>query len=162
MVDKAAGIAEKQKARVDPMYHEKIDYLVDLYARKLAENLNQANVIDARVPSIMISGGGNFPNRKKEKQNAARDKNMGEYMHIQGLLDKIRSTGMGGISADDRLSLIHIWTGAHSPPSRPSPMCGCCRTGCASSLAAASPKRWPMRTSTTPWPPRKMCIRDRA
>ena len=67
MVDKAAGIAEKQKARVDPMYHEKIDYLVDLYARKLAENLNQANVIDARVPSIMISGGGNFPNRKKEK-----------------------------------------------------------------------------------------------
>ena len=102
MVDKAAGIAEKQKARVDPMYHEKIDYLMDLYARKLAENLNQANVIDARVPSIMISGGGNFPNRKKEKQNAARDKNMGEYMHIQGLLDKIRSTGMGGISADDR------------------------------------------------------------
>jgi len=26
---------------------------------------------------------------------------MGEYMEIQGLLDKIRSTGMGGISADD-------------------------------------------------------------
>ena len=39
--------------------------------------------------------------RKKEKQNAARDKNMGEYMQIEGLLDKVRSTGMGGISADD-------------------------------------------------------------
>lgn len=84
------------------MYYDKIDYLVDLYARKLAENLNQANAIDARVPSILISGGSNFPVRKKEKQNAARDKNMGEFMYIQGLLNKIRSTGMGGISADDR------------------------------------------------------------
>ena len=42
MVDKAAAIAEKQKSRVDPMYHEKIDHLLDTYARKLAENMNQA------------------------------------------------------------------------------------------------------------------------
>lgn len=102
MVDKAAAIAEKQKARVDPMYHDKIDYLVDLYARKLAENLNQGYAIDARVPSILIAGGSDFPTQKKHKQNAAHDKNRGEYMHIQGLLDEIRSTGMGGISADDR------------------------------------------------------------
>ena len=87
------------------MYHDKIDYLVDLYARKLAENLNQSNVIDARVPSILISGGGNFPVRRKEKQNAARDKNMGEYQHIQGLLDKIRATGTAGISSDDKLAV---------------------------------------------------------
>lgn len=92
------------------MYHDKIDYLVDLYARKLAENLNQANAIDARVPSILIAGGSNFPTQKKEKQNAARDKNMGEYMHIQGLLDKIRSTGMGGISADDRQAVEKLET----------------------------------------------------
>ena len=39
-VDKAAAIAEAQKARVDPMYHEKIDRLLDTYARKLAENIN--------------------------------------------------------------------------------------------------------------------------
>ena len=37
----------------------------------------------------------------KEKQNAARDSNYREWQDIQGLLDKIRSTGMGGISADD-------------------------------------------------------------
>ena len=71
MVDKAAAIAEQQKSRVDPMYHEKIDHLLDTYARKLAENMNQGFAIDA------------------------------EWRHIQGLLDKIRSTGMGGISADD-------------------------------------------------------------
>ena len=87
MVDKAAAVAEHQKARVDPMYHEKIDHLLDTYARKLAEN--------------MIAGPANFPVRQKEKQNRARDGNMEEWRHIQGLLDKIRSTGMGGISADD-------------------------------------------------------------
>ena len=101
MVDKAAAVAEKQKSRVDPMYHEKIDHLLDTYARKLAENMNQGFAIDARVPSVMIAGPANFPVGKKEKQNRARDSNMEEWRHIQGLLDKIRSTGMGGISADD-------------------------------------------------------------
>ena len=101
MVDKAAAIAEKQKSRVDPMYHEKIDHLLDTYARKLAENMNQGFAIDARVPSVMIAGPANFPVGKKEKQNRARDSNMEEWRYIQGLLDKIRSTGMGGISADD-------------------------------------------------------------
>ena len=100
-VDEAVQLAERQKARVDPMYHEKIDSLLDTYARKLAANMNKGYEIDARVPSILIAGGSNFPVRKKEKQNAARDTNYREWQDIQGLLDKIRSTGMGGISADD-------------------------------------------------------------
>ncbi len=100
-VDEAAEIAARQKKRVDPSFHEKIDGLLDAYARKLAANMNKGYEITARVPSIMIAGGSNFPVRKKEKQNAAADKNMQEFTEIQGLLDKIRSTGMGGISADD-------------------------------------------------------------
>ena len=100
-VGEAAEIAARQKKRVDPSFHEKIDGLLDAYARKLAANMNKGYEITARVPSIMIAGGSNFPVRKKEKQNAAADKNMEEYREIQGLLDKIRSTGMGGISADD-------------------------------------------------------------
>lgn len=68
MVDKAAAIAEKQKSRVDPMYHEKIDHLLDTYARKLAENMNQGFAIDARVPSVMIAGPANFPVGKKENR----------------------------------------------------------------------------------------------
>ena len=100
-VDEAMQLAERQKRRVDPMYHEKIDSLLDTYARKLAANMNKGYEIDARVPSILIAGGSNFPTRKKEKQNAARDSNYREWQDIQGLLDKIRSTGMGGISADD-------------------------------------------------------------
>ena len=78
-----------------------INGLLDAYARKLAANMNKGYEITARVPSIMIAGGSNFPVRKKEKQNAAADKNMQEFTEIQGLLDKIRSTGMGGINADD-------------------------------------------------------------
>lgn len=107
-VDEAAALAERQKARVDPMYHEKIDRLLDLYARKLAENMNAGFSIDARCPSILISGGSNFPVRKKEKQNAARDRNMAEWRRIQGLLDKIRGVGTGGISSDDPQALAKL------------------------------------------------------
>lgn len=102
MVDDAVEIAERQKRRVGTEYHAKIDALLDSYARKLADNLNRANEIDARVPSIMIAGPANFPVRAKEKQNAARDKNMQEYNRIEGILDIIRSTGMGGIMSDDK------------------------------------------------------------
>ena len=75
-VDEAARLAERQKEKVDPIYHEKIDALLNTYARKLAENINQRNVVDARVTSVMIAGPANFPVRKKEKQNAAGDRNM--------------------------------------------------------------------------------------
>lgn len=101
LVDQAAEIAENQKKRVDPSFHGKIDALFDTYSKKLAANMNNGFAIDSRVPSVLIAGGSNFPTRKKEKQNAARDKNYGEWKDIQGLLEKIRSTGMGGISADD-------------------------------------------------------------
>ena len=107
-VDEAAALAERQKARVDPMYHEKIDRLLDLYARKLAENMNAGFSIDARCPSILISGGSNFPVRKKERQNAARDRNMEEWRRIQGLLDKIRGVGTAGISSDDPQALAKL------------------------------------------------------
>lgn len=101
MVDSAADLAEEQKARVDPMYHGKIDGLLGAYARRLAGNMNDGYAIDARVPSVLVAGPANFPTKKKEKQNAARDRNMREWQEIQGLLDKIRRTGTGGISADD-------------------------------------------------------------
>jgi len=100
-VDKASEIAEQQKRVVDPIHHEKIDRLLDTYARRLAENMNQDFAITARVPSILIADGSNFPARQKEKQNRAADANMAEWRQIQGLLDKIRGTGRGGISADD-------------------------------------------------------------
>ena len=101
MVDEAVALAERQKERVDEMYHAKIDNLLEAYCRKLADNLNKGYEIETRCPSIMIAGGGNFPVNKKVKQNAARDRNMAEYTEVQKILDKIRGTGTGGISIDD-------------------------------------------------------------
>lgn len=104
-VDRAAEIAERQKKRVDPDYHAKIDALLDTYARKLAENRNAGFRIDASVPSILVAGGSNFPVARKNKQNARRDTNMQEYNEIQKILDKISSVGMGGIRSDDENAL---------------------------------------------------------
>lgn len=50
MVDAATELAERQKQRVDPMYHEKIDRLLETYCRKLAENMNASYSIEARCP----------------------------------------------------------------------------------------------------------------
>ena len=47
-VDEAASLAERQKRKVDPIHHERIDKLLDTYARRLAENINQSNAITAR------------------------------------------------------------------------------------------------------------------
>lgn len=66
-VAEATAIAEQQKARVDAMYHEKIDRLLDKYCRLLAANINDAYRIDAMCPSILVAGGSNFPVRKKQR-----------------------------------------------------------------------------------------------
>ena len=100
-IDEAAGIAEGQKSIVDPIHHERIDRLFALYCRKLAEHMNKGFEIEARVPSILVAGGSNFPVQKKEKQNAARSKHRAEYEEIKGILDKIRGAGTAGISSDD-------------------------------------------------------------
>lgn len=105
MVDQAVEIAEQQKKRVDPIHHDKIDHLVDLYARKLAENLNAASRIDASYPSVLIAGPAGMSATKKAKQNARRDANMQEYKDIQGIINKIKSVGMGGISSGEENAL---------------------------------------------------------
>ncbi len=101
LVDKARKIAEQQKQETDPMYHPKITYYFDLYAKKLAENINRYYEISARCPSIMIVGPAKFPVKKKERQVYALNKNFQEYNEIQKLLEKIQGIGKGGIRSDD-------------------------------------------------------------
>lgn len=69
---------------------EKALYYADMYAKKLADNINEGFRIELMCPSVMISGRGNFPVRKKEKQNAARHRNYKEWERIDGYLDKIK------------------------------------------------------------------------
>ena len=101
-VDEAAAVAARQKERVDPMYWDKIDGLLDKYARELADVINQRNAIDARVPSVKIAGGSNFPVAAKNKQNAARERNDARYAEVQAIVGKIKSVGTGGIMSDDK------------------------------------------------------------
>lgn len=61
---------------------ELVQYYSDKYSEKLAEAINQYNSIEARCPSILITGGGNFPVRKKQKQNDARDKFREKYSEL--------------------------------------------------------------------------------
>lgn len=100
-VDAAVWLAAERKEWIDPMHHAKIDGLLDAYARKLADWYNRGFEIDSRCPSVMVSGAGNFPVRRKEKQNAARDRHYKDYEAIRGLLDKMRTVGTGDISSDD-------------------------------------------------------------
>lgn len=62
-----AKITEKK-----PQYTERAAAMVDRYCRKLAEYYNDYYRNEASCPSIMISGGGNFPVKKKERQNNRR------------------------------------------------------------------------------------------
>ena len=100
-VDAASDMAADRKKLVDPTYHDKIDALLDAYARKLAAWYNRGFDIESRCPSVMVSGSGNFPVHKKEKQNAARERHHRDYEAVKGLLDKIQGIGTGGISSDD-------------------------------------------------------------
>lgn len=100
LVDEAEKLARQVK-ELHPECTEKIDSLFDLYARKLTDNINKRNEIETRYPSVMIAGPAKFSARKKEQQNAARDKNWKEYDEVKAILGRIRSTGTGGVSADD-------------------------------------------------------------
>ena len=69
---------------------EKALYLADKYAKKLSENINKRFNIDIYCPSIMITGAGNFPIKKKEKQMARLDTALKEYEYIENYLNKIK------------------------------------------------------------------------
>lgn len=75
-VDVGIKIAESQKKRVSLEYLERIDSLLDLYAPKLAENINDSFAIDARFPSILVAGPA-VSLCQKEKQNCACEKKCG-------------------------------------------------------------------------------------
>lgn len=107
-VDEAYAIAEEAKKTVESEYHAKIDYYADMYAHKLAENINKRHEIEARVPSVMIAGASNFPVERKLKQNAALEKSWQEYNEIEKLKDKIQSIGRGGIMSDDKNALAKL------------------------------------------------------
>ena len=95
-VDEVYKLGEKAKAMTsNESKIEKIDNLVDRYARKYADWINKHNSIVASCPSVMITGGSNFPVRKKEKQIAREDAHMEEYKKIEYIKEQIENIAYG-------------------------------------------------------------------
>ena len=88
--DRAYDLAERI-AQERPKQAERAWMLAQRYARKMAENLNAESSIGTRCPSILISGGGNFPVKKKEKQVAAFERNMAEFRELQGYISRLEN-----------------------------------------------------------------------
>lgn len=103
-VDEAYAIGEKRKERY-PEEAERIDYLCDLYARKLAEWYNEHFRVEAMCPSVLVSGAGNFPTAKKHKQNARRDALLDKWNSIQSILDRISKCGTDAIKSSDERAI---------------------------------------------------------
>ncbi len=91
-VDKCYEIACKA-AEKRPTEEERIRRLFNRFVDKLAANINASNSNTASCPSVMISGGSNFPVHKKEKQNKRSDKLTAEWEYIMQIPDKIRDIG---------------------------------------------------------------------
>lgn len=93
-VDKAYELGEKV-IQARPSEEERVTKLCERYSRRLAQNINKDIQIGMMCPSVMISGAGNFPVKKKEKQVAAWDKNHEDYKQVEGILHKIESIFYG-------------------------------------------------------------------
>lgn len=93
-VDKAYDLADKIVAE-RPFQAERVYSMAARYSRRMAEYFNRDSKIGCMCPSILISGGGNFPVKKKEKQVQAWDSNHQFYQETQKILSKIESALYG-------------------------------------------------------------------
>lgn len=101
-VDEAARILETVKGKcATEAQRDRAEYLFDRYAATLAEAINRDNEIGTRCPSVMISGAGNFPVRKKAKQVAAWDANRETYDRAEHYLQLLRTAHTQPIKSND-------------------------------------------------------------
>lgn len=100
-VDEAAALVEARKAKVSLFYHDKLDALLDRYARRLAQWTNDYNRNQASYPSQFISGAGGYNMRKHEKQMSRDGTLWSEYDEIKAILHKIETVGSGPVDLAD-------------------------------------------------------------
>lgn len=93
-VDQAYALAD-EIAKAKPDCSKRIYNMADRYAKKMAEYFNKDFRIGCMCPSVLICGAGNFPIKKKEKQNQAWERNHEFYNEIQKILDKMKAIQYG-------------------------------------------------------------------
>lgn len=89
-VDKVYDIVERI-AEEKPHLLEKAERMAGRYSRKLSIYYNDYYRNEASCPSILISGAGNFPVRKKEKQNSRRETLHNEWVYLESYARKIEN-----------------------------------------------------------------------
>ena len=108
VVDEVYEIGQEAKKRTIEDKHEYIDYLCNKFAKKYAEYVNKGLSIKMQCPSMLVCGPANFPTRKKEKQNIARDNHRKYYDDkIAPIVAKLEKSGTGAdvICAGDPLAI---------------------------------------------------------
>lgn len=105
-VDEAWSLADEASER-NPERAGEAYLAADRYARRLAEWYNKKYRIDSMCPSILVSGGGNFPVAKKSRQNRAWDGHYRELREIESLKERIRKIGTSAetIKSDDESAI---------------------------------------------------------
>ena len=105
-VYKAYDIADKV-AEKKPEEAERAYRLAERYSKKMSEYYNKESSIGMMCPSVMISGAGNFPVKKKERQVVAWQRNHEFYQYVQGILEKIENILYGKeiIKSDDERAI---------------------------------------------------------
>lgn len=93
-VDKVYDLADRV-IDIKPASALRVERLAVRYAAKMAEYYNRESSIGMICPSVMISGAGNFPVKKKERQVAAWDRNHQFYTEIQKIATKIEGVLYG-------------------------------------------------------------------
>lgn len=86
--DMAYDILDKIKIE-KPEQAGKIEKKVDYYCRKLAEYYNDYYRNEASCPSVLICGAGNFPVKKKNRQNSRRETLHNTWKYLENYLRKI-------------------------------------------------------------------------
>lgn len=90
-VNEVYDLAEKVIARRGEKYRERAWNLAKRYAKNMGRYFNEESRIGCMCPSVMISGAGNFPVKKKEKQVKAWEKNHEYYNYCQSIRRKLNN-----------------------------------------------------------------------
>ena len=93
-VDRAYDLADRV-VEERPTQAERLYSMAGRYSRRMAEYMNKESSIGCMCPSVLISGAGNFPVRKKEKQNQAWERNHEFWKDTQKILEKIENSLYG-------------------------------------------------------------------
>lgn len=88
-VNEVYDLAEKVIAKRGEKYRERAWNLAKRYAKNMGKYFNEESRIGCMCPSVMISGAGNFPVKKKEKQVKAWEKNHEHYNYCQTIRGKL-------------------------------------------------------------------------